>query len=137
MKNTLEQNKQLVHEFYAAVNKEDYKAASAYLHKNFIFYVQVDQPIRGADGFVASEKKNFDAFGEFDFQIIDLIAEGNKVAVYMTHEGKHSNKPLMGLEPKGNNIRFSLMMWLTIEGGKIIEKRAHFDRMDIEEQAIR
>lgn len=42
----------------------------------------------------------------------------------------------MGIEPKGNTIRFSLMMWLTIEDGKIIEKRAHFDRADIKEQAF-
>jgi len=135
MKNTQEQNKQLVRDFYAAVDLEDYEAASAYLHPDFTFYVQVDQPIPGAEGFVASEKKNFDAFGEFSFRIIDLIAEGNKVAAYMIHEGVHSKNPLMGLPPKGNHIRFSLMMWLCIEDGKIIEKRAHFDRTDIENQA--
>lgn len=137
MENFIEQNKQLARDFYAAVNNEDYDAASKYLHKDFTFYVQVDHPILGAEGFVASEKKNFDAFGEFSFQILDLIAEGNKVAVYMLHEGKHNKNAIMGLEPKGNDIRFSLMMWLTIEDGKIIEKRAHFDRTDIKEQAIR
>lgn len=135
MGNNIEQNKQLVRDFYAAVNDEDYDAASKYLHKDFTFYVQVDHPISGAEGFVASEKKNFDGFGEFSFQIIDLIAEGNKVAAYMIHEGKHDKNILMGLDPKGNLIRFSLMMWLTIEDGKIIEKRAHFDRTDIKEQA--
>ncbi|WP_028892704.1 ester cyclase [Tenacibaculum sp. 47A_GOM-205m] len=137
MENNLEYNKQLVRDFYTAVDREDYDAASAFLHEDFTFYVQVDNPIPGADGFVASEKKNFDAFGDFSFQIIDLIAEGNKVAVYMIHEGTHNKNPLMGLEPKGNIIRFSLMMWLTIEDGKIIEKRAHFDRTDIKEQAVR
>lgn len=135
MENNIEKNKQLARDFYAAVNNEDYDTASKYLHKDFTFYVQVDHPIPGAEGFVASEKKNFDAFGEFSFQIIDLIAEGNKVAVYMIHEGKHNKNEIMGLEPKGNTIRFSLMMWLTIEDGKIIEKRAHFDRTDIKEQA--
>lgn len=135
MKKKLEQNKQLVRDFYAAIDREDYDKASTYLHKDFTFYVQVDQPIPGAAGFVASEKKNFDAFGEFSFKIKDIIAEGNKVAAYMIHEGKHNKNPLMGLEPKGNNIRFSLMMWLTIEDGKIIEKRAHFDRTDISDQA--
>lgn len=136
MENNIEYNKQLVQDFYAAVDREDYEAASTYLHKDFTFYHQVDHPIPGAEGFVASEKINFDAFGEFSFRILDLIAEGNKVAAYMIHEGKHNKNPLMGLEPKGNNIRFSLMMWLTIEDGKIIEKRAHFDRADIKNQAV-
>lgn len=137
MENNIEQNKQLVRDFYDAVNNEDYDAASKYLHNDFNFYHQVDHRIPGAEGFVASEKKNFDAFGEFSFQIIDLIAEGNKVAVYMIHEGKHNKNPLMGIEPKGNTIRVSLMMWLTIEGDKIIEKRAHFDGADIKAQAIK
>ena len=132
---SLEDNKELVRKFYDAVNREDYDDASTYLHKDFVFYVQVDNPIKGAQGFVASEKQNFEAFGEFSFKIIDLIAEGNKVAAYMIHEGKHNKNPLMGLEPKGNIIRFSLMMWLTIKDGKIIEKRAHFDRTDIKNQA--
>lgn len=135
MKSKQELNKQLVRDFYAAVDKEDYDAASAFLHEDFTFYVQVDDPILGADGFVTSEKKNFDAFGEFSFKIIELIAGGNKVAAYMIHEGIHNKNPLMGLAPKGNTIRFSLMMWLTIENGKIIEKRAHFDRTDIKTQA--
>lgn len=137
MEKQLEQNKQLVRDFYAAVDREDYAAVSSYLHKDFTFNVQVDHPIPAAEGFVASEKKNFDAFGEFSFRIVDLIAEGNKVAAFMIHEGTHNKNPLMGLKPKGNTIRFSLMMWLTIEDGKIIEKRAHFDRTDIMEQATR
>lgn len=41
---------------------------------------------------------------------------------------------LMGLSRKGLEVRFSLMMLLTIADGKIIEKRAHFDRMDIRKQ---
>ena len=131
----LEKNKDLVRKFYEAVDREDYDEASKYLHEDFVFYFQVDSPIHGAEGFVASEKKNFDAFGEFTFKIIDIIAEEDKVAVYMIHEGKHNKNPLMGLEPKGNTIRFSLMMWLTIKNGKIIEKRAHFDRADIMSQA--
>lgn len=51
MENFIEQNKQLARDFYAAVNNEDYDAASKYLHKDFTFYVQVDHPIQGAEGF--------------------------------------------------------------------------------------
>lgn len=34
----------------------------------------------------------------------------------------------------GKKVRISLMMLLTIEGGKIKEKRAHFDYNDIVRQ---
>lgn len=85
----------------------------------------------GADGFVKSEKQNFAAFKGFTMQIHDIIAERDKVAAYMIFEGKHNSAPLMGIEPTGNNVRFSFMMFLTIKDGKIIEKRAHFDQGDI------
>ncbi|WP_413998226.1 hypothetical protein ACMDB5_10600 [Flavobacterium sp. W1B] len=57
MENNIVYNKQLVRDFYAAVDREDYESASTYLHQYFIFYHQVDHPIPGAGGFVASEKK--------------------------------------------------------------------------------
>ena len=134
---TIENNKELVRRFYAAVDREDYDAAAEFLHEDFVFYFQVDSPIPGADGFVASEKKNFDAFEDFSFRILDILAEGDKVAAYMIFEGKHTKKPMFGVEPKGNFVRFSLCMWLTIQNGKIIEKRAHFDQSDIKAQIER
>lgn len=134
---TIENNKELVRRFYEAVDREDYDAAAEFLHKDFVFYFQVDSPIPGANGFVASEKKNFDAFENFSFRILDILAEGDKVAAYMIFEGEHTKNPVFGVAPKGNFVRFSLCMWLTIKDGKIIEKRAHFDQSDIKAQIER
>ncbi|EGR09759.1 ester cyclase-like protein [Vibrio cholerae HE48] len=38
------------------------------------------------------------------------------------------------LQPTGKKVRFSLMMQLKIKDGKIIEKRAHFNEVDIMKQ---
>lgn len=59
-----------------------------------------------------------------------MLAEGNKVAAHLVFEGKQTGECL-GIPPSGNFLRFSLMMLLTIADGKIIEKRAHYDRQDI------
>ena len=75
-----ESNKQVVHKFYEAIQNEDYAAAAQLCHSDFVFYLQIDTPIHGAAGFIASEKKNFDAFPGFSFQIERLIAEGDQVA---------------------------------------------------------
>jgi predicted ester cyclase len=127
----IEENKKLVYSFYEAVDREDYETAAEFLHKDFVFYFQVDSPIQGANGFVASEKKNFDAFEPFSFRIEEILSEGHKVAAYMVFEGYHTKNAVFGIEPKGNFVRFSLLMFLTIQDGKIIEKRAHFDQADI------
>lgn len=130
---SVEANKEIVRQFYAAIQREDYEAVANLCHKDFKFYLQVDTPILGAEGFVQSEKKNFDAFEGFIFKIETLLAEGNQVAAYMTFDGRQTGV-LEGKEPKGARLHFSLMMLLTIAEGKIIEKRAHFDRMDIHRQ---
>lgn len=130
---SVEANKEIVRQFYAAIQREDYDAVASMCHKDFKFYLQVDNPIPGAEGFVQSEKKNFDAFEGFIFKIETLMAEGDKVAAYMTFDGRQTGV-LDGHEPKGARLHFSLMMLLTIAEGKIIEKRAHFDRMDIHRQ---
>ncbi|WP_321847146.1 MULTISPECIES: ester cyclase [Paraburkholderia] len=130
---SVEANKDLVRKFYAALQREDYVAAAELCHPNFVFYTQVDTPIYGTDGFVQSEKKNFDAFKGFRFPIEALLAEGDQVAAYLTFEGKQSG-PIEGVEPTGKTVHFSLMMLLKVADGKIIEKRAHFDRFDIRRQ---
>lgn len=130
---SVEANKELVRKFYAAIQREDYVAAASFCHEDFVFYTQVDTPILGSAGFVQSEKKNFDAFEGFSFTIEALFAEGDQVAAYMLFDGRQTGV-FDGVEPKGTKVRFSLMMLLAIADGKIIEKRAHFDRMDIRKQ---
>ncbi|KQW64951.1 ester cyclase [Variovorax sp. Root411] len=130
---SIEKNKELVRQFYDAIQKEDYDAVAKLCHKDFVFYHQVNTPIYGAEGFVESEKKNFDSFRGFKFPIEALLAEGDQVAVYLTFEGTHTGVN-MGIQPTGNRVKFSLMMLLKIAEDKIIEKRAHFDVMDIRRQ---
>lgn len=131
MENILERNKQVVRDFYNSIEQEDYKTTASYCHEDFTFYLQVDEPIKGADGFVSSEKKNFDAFKGFTFTIHELLAERNKVVAYLIFDGKHTSSPLFNVEPTGNHVRLSFLMLLTFKDGKIIEKRAHFDHKDV------
>lgn len=131
---TTQANKQIVKKFYDALENEDYEAAGNLCHKDFVFYLQIDQPIKGVDGFMASEKKNFDAFPGFSFKIEKMIAEDDLVAAYTVFKGVHTGGPAEGIPPTGNKVRFSLLMLLKIADGKIIEKRAHFDRVDIRRQ---
>ncbi|MHA6821596.1 ester cyclase [Ralstonia pseudosolanacearum] len=129
-----ELNKQTVRRFYEAIQRVDYAAAAQLCHPDFVFYLQMDTPIHGADGFIASEKKNFDAFPGFCFHIERMVAEGDQVAAYLVFDGEHTSGVIDGIAPAGKRLRFSLLMLLTISEGKIIEKRAHFDRMDIRRQ---
>lgn len=131
---SIQRNKQLVREFYAAIERGDFDALHDMVHPDFVFYNQVDTPHPGVAGLVESEKKNFDAFESFRFPIETLVAEGDKVAAYMLFEGKGYRTDVMGVPPNGQDVRISLMMLLTIKDGKVLEKRAHFDVGDIRRQ---
>jgi steroid delta-isomerase-like uncharacterized protein len=129
-----EPNKALVRRFYEAIERKDFAALTPMVHPDFVFYNQVDTPYKGLDGLIESEKKNFEAFETFVFPIVDIIAERDKVAVYMMFEGKGYRSNVFGIPANGRSLRMSLCMWLTLKDGKIIEKRAHFDVGDIRKQ---
>lgn len=129
-----EANKDLVRRFYAAIERKAFDELHAMCHPDFVFYNQVDTPHPGVEGLIAAEKRNFDAFESFRFPIEALLAEHDKVAAYMIFEGRNQIGPCAGAPPKGNDLRISLLMLLTIRDGRIVEKRAHFDTGDIYRQ---
>ena len=131
---SLEENKRLVRRFYEAIERGDFDALHDMVHPDFIFYNQVDMPRPGVQGLVDAEKKNFEAFESFIFPIETMVAEGDKVAAYMTFEGRGYRSDVFGVPASGKSVRISLMMLLTIKDGKIAEKRAHFDVGDIRRQ---
>ncbi|EMU5903026.1 TPA: ester cyclase, partial [Escherichia coli] len=111
----------------------DFLTLKSLCSSDFVFYSQIDNPIHGVDGFIASETATLDGFRGFSMKPEVLISEADKVVAYVVFEGIHNNE-MHGYKPTGKKVRISLMMLLTIEGGKIKEKRAHFDYNDIVRQ---
>ena len=121
-----ETNKAFVSAFYAALERGDFEGLGQYCHPDFVFYSQVDTPKPGVDGFIASEKAFFDQCGDWKMPIHQMVAEDDKVAAYLVFEGTYA--------PTQKRLPFSLLMLLTLQDGKIIEKRAHFDPLEIGQQ---
>ena len=131
---SVEANKNLVKRFYEAIERLDFDALNDMVHRDFVFYPQVDTPFPGVAGLVQSEKKSFEAFESFRFPVARMVAEGDLVAAYMYFEGRNHNAEIIGIPPTGRDVRISLLHLLTIKDGKILEKRAHFDMGDIRRQ---
>lgn len=126
---TTERNKLLVRDFYAALVKADFETASAMCHDDFVFYGQLDTPRPGAAGFMEAERGHLDAFADMTMDVVDMVAEGDKVAAFVIVEGDHVGE-YYGVEPTGRHLRMSMMNLFTIVDGLIVEKRAHYDRLD-------
>lgn len=85
MKNS---NEKLVHDFYQALEGYDFLTLKSLCSSDFVFYSQIDNPIHGVDGFIASETATLDGFRGFSMKPEVLISEADKVVAYVVFEGR-------------------------------------------------
>ena len=72
-------------------------------------------------GIIESFHKAFPA-GAFSFTIEEMIAEGDKVAVWLSFEGRQHDE-FCGVPSSGKTLKFEVLGYYRFEGGKIIEVR--------------
>ena len=73
------QSKQIVERFWLTMQTNDFKAAAALLHEDYVLeWPQSGEQIRGRDHFAAFNE-NYPAHGRWEFTIHRLIAEENEV----------------------------------------------------------
>jgi len=79
MRSTLQDNKQLIEGFWAAMQTNDFKAAGGFLHDDYVLeWPQSGERIRGRANFVAINE-NYPAHGRWEFTIHRIIAEVDEV----------------------------------------------------------
>lgn len=70
-----------------------------------------------------------EAFPDLDVTVENLIAEGNTVAQHVTIRGTHEGE-IMGIEPTGNEIEISNMVFSRIEDGQVVERWRTTDELN-------
>jgi ketosteroid isomerase-like protein len=79
MKTTSRGSKQIVRAFWAAMQTNDFQAAGALLHDDFVLeWPQSGERIRGRANFVAINE-HYPAHGRWQFTIHQIVAEGDQV----------------------------------------------------------
>lgn len=77
-----------------------------------------------APGGVEEVKGIFDmshaAFEGFTAEIVDQLAEGDRVMTYKTFSGTHTGE-FMGIAPTGKHVRFDVMDIIRIADGQFVE----------------
>lgn len=66
------------------------------------------------------------AFENFRFEIINIVSDGNMVAINLRFTGKHVGE-FMGIAPKHNDINVSEMMFFRFDEGKVVEAWELYD----------
>lgn len=77
-----------------------------------------------------SWKIDFSSFPDLRHEIVDLVAEGDKVVVRFNVTDTHKGE-LQGIPPTGKKISFGAMDFITLMDGKIIEGWLSVDMMEL------
>jgi steroid delta-isomerase-like uncharacterized protein len=129
-----EQNKQLVRQFFEALDRQDTErmdqlVSSANYSLHFCGMPPLDWNANKKE-FLAPFNK---AFPDLTHDIVDLVAEGDKVAVSVNVTGTYKGE-FQGIPATGKQVSFTAMDILTIVDGKITEEWATADIMGLMQQ---
>ena len=115
-----DQNKEIVREFFTAIDNQNFDKLTELLSEDFSLNAAgLDKPWNKDDVF-KDIRKYYTSFPDWTHQIDDIIAEGNKVAVKLTQHGTQKAQ-FEEIAPTGMKVTKSAMHELTIVNGKIKE----------------
>lgn len=72
-------------------------------------------------------------FSDFRARVLDVFAEGDKVAVRVEFTGVHTGE-CMGVAPTGRRISFEALEIFKVKEGKIVESWGYWPDKEIEEK---
>lgn len=96
----------LVGGFYARIwNESDLGAAADLLSKEFCFRGSLGKEMRGPDAFKDYVRSVRSALADYNCEILDCVAEGNKAFAKMRFSGVHV-APFRGYQPTGKTVHW-------------------------------
>lgn len=127
-----EKNKAVARYFLDALwNRSDFDVVDELLARDYDGHSST--VIRGPDGAMAFIPVARAGFPDFRFEVLDQIAEGDKVAtrwrVIGTHEG-----PFQGAPPSGRRVEMTGMTIFRLADGRLVEGWTNEDQLGLLQQ---
>ncbi len=129
-----QESKNIVRRYFEAVEKQDEAALDGVLHPDVVVrFPGAAEPVRGRDGFKKVLKTYRQAASEFDFELGELVAEGDKVVVRWKVRFKHGGS-FGERRPTGREGSISGLDLIRVSNGKIVEITDEQDMAAVERQ---
>ena len=119
--NNAERNKLAMKKFMTCINTNDKALAEELIASKAEFTTPVsEKPLYGGAGYLSVVDLMRKSFSDIRWEIVDMAAEDDKVAVSWICSGTHDGE-FMGLAPTGKKVSFSVMNFYYFnDEGKII-----------------
>lgn len=104
-----ERNRRIMKRFETCINTNDRELAEELIDASAEFTTLVsDKPLYGGAGYLSVVELMRKSFSDIRWDLVDMAAENDKVAVHWTCSGTHDGN-FMGLAPTGKKVSFSVM----------------------------
>ncbi len=110
------------------------KAAVELLAPDFVGHVPPFPDAHGPEGYKRFIAGTYGAYPDARFDVEDVIAEGDRVAVRYTLRGTHEGTTRMGVAPTGKEVAASIIGILKLADGKIVEMWTNVDFLGLMQQ---
>jgi steroid delta-isomerase-like uncharacterized protein len=99
-------------------------------HGNLDVIDELVAPSLDIEGMKAWCRSMYASFGNIQLTILDMLAEGDQVALRYRSTGTHQGDYL-GVAATGKTWTIEAVSWLRILDGKIVEDNGYWDNLDI------
>jgi predicted ester cyclase len=129
-----ERNKAVVSQiFTAGWNRQQLEEISQYIHPQMAFHFRGETIRTGPTELQALIAAWHRAFADLNFEIRDLLAEGERVAVRLRFRGTHVGE-WKGIAPTNRQVTVTEMMFFRFEDGRLVEAWEDYDEYGLRRQ---
>ena len=125
---TLEANKELFRQYVEAYNSMDIDRLDELMAADFVRHSQSVSELHSLEEFKAELRRYADAFPNDHMEAQMLVAEGDKVAGYMTWSGTQEG-PWGPFPATGQQAEMNFIYLFRVEEGKLAEMWVEWDNM--------
>lgn len=125
MATEIEHNRKLVRDWIEAIERRDIDTALTYATEDYIWQGMAPQGwtrVQGKENFRVAVWEFLDALPDLKIEILDMVAEGDRVAIRLREIGHHTGIEWCGVKPAGATVEWFPFDFYRIENGKIAEE---------------
>lgn len=129
-------NKVIVEELFDRLSDQDLGVIDDVCADGFSVEIDLlgtDDSAIGIEGLKAMYEEYYAAFPDLRQEIVELVAEGDAVAVFLLTKGTHKGE-FRGVQPTGNEITVEDAGLIRIEEGQIVDLWPQSDMLSLFEQ---
>jgi predicted ester cyclase len=125
MSEETERNKALVRAWIETIERRDIDTALTYATEDYIWQGMAPQGwarVQGKENFRVAVMEFLDAMPDLKIDILDMVAEGDRVAIRLREVGHHTGIEWCGVKPAGARVEWYPFDFYRIENGLIAEE---------------